>query len=159
MQINKAVAAIQGDRFHPDIYGTVVFTNARNGVLVRAEIFGLPESSCGIFGFHIHDKGDCSSPDGRGFPYSGVHYNPSNKRHPCHAGDMPPLFGCNGHAFLSFLTDRFTVSEIIGKSVIIHDSRDDFTTDPSGNSGLRIACGIISSAVGRTSSKTNFRRQ
>lgn len=56
---------------------------------------------------------------------------------------MPPLFGNDGKAFSAFLTDRFTVKEIVGKTVIIHSSTDDFTTQPSGNSGEMIACGEI----------------
>ena len=60
-----------------------------------------------------------------------------------HAGDMPPLFGTDRFAFSAFLTDRFSAEEGIGKTVIIHDSPDDFTTQPSGNSGVKIACGVI----------------
>ena len=56
---------------------------------------------------------------------------------------MPPLFGCNGAAFSVFLTDRITVNEIIGKTVIIHSDPDDFTSQPSGNAGTKIACGVI----------------
>lgn len=56
---------------------------------------------------------------------------------------MPPLFENNGYAYLSFLTNRFHIKDIIGKTVIIHDMPDDFRTDPSGNSGNKIACGII----------------
>lgn len=149
MNINQATAILQGNSKYPELRGRVSFTEGRYGVIVKAEFWGLPDTRCGIFGFHIHDKGDCSSPRGNGFPNSGVHYDPHGTRHPCHAGDMPPLFGCGGRAYLSFLTDRFTVSEIIGRSVIVHDSRDDFTTDPSGNSGNRIACGIIESSVSR----------
>ncbi len=77
------------------------------------------------------------------FPNSHTHYNPHNCPHPYHAGDMPPLFGSNGYAFLTFVTSRFTVNEIIGKTVIIHSSPDDFSTQPSGNSGEKIACGVI----------------
>ena len=68
--------------------------------------------------------------------------------HPYHAGDMPPLFAVGSRAFLAFFTDRFTASEIFGKTVIVHDGRDDFTTQPSGNAGKKIACGVIS-GVGR----------
>jgi Cu-Zn family superoxide dismutase len=83
-------------------------------------------------------------PDGSDpFPSSGTHYNPNNCPHPYHAGDMPPLFGANGYAFLTFVTSRFTVNEIIGKTIIIHSMPDDFTTNPSGNSGEKIACGVI----------------
>lgn len=56
---------------------------------------------------------------------------------------MPPLFENNGYAYLSFLTNRFQIKDIVGKTVIIHDMPDDFKTDPSGNSGTKIACGII----------------
>ena len=63
--------------------------------------------------------------------------------HPNHAGDLPPLFGNNGFALSLFLTNRFTVDEVIGRTIIIHDHPDDFTTQPSGNSGTKIACGVI----------------
>ena len=76
------------------------------------------------------------------------HYNPMGCEHPYHAGDLPPLFGSNGSALLLFLTDRFSVKEVIGKTVIIHDRPDDFTTQPSGNSGTKIACGVIRKTAG-----------
>ena len=59
---------------------------------------------------------------------------------------MPPLFINDGYAFMIFLTDRFKVDEIIGRTVIIHSMPDDFTTQPSGNSGMKIACGVVESA-------------
>ena len=72
-------------------------------------------------------------------------YNPDMCMHPYHAGDMPPLFANNGHAFMMFLTDRFTINEIIGKTIILHSEPDDFHSQPSGNSGNKIACGVIES--------------
>ena len=63
--------------------------------------------------------------------------------HPFHAGDFPPLLENNGYAYSKFLTNKFKISEIIGKVIIIHDLPDDFTTQPSGNSGTKIACGVI----------------
>ena len=68
---------------------------------------------------------------------------PNVYTHPYHAGDMPPLFGEKGEAFSVFMTKRFRVDDIIGKTVIIHSMPDDFTTQPAGNSGEKIACGII----------------
>ena len=65
--------------------------------------------------------------------------------HPYHAGDLPPLFSANGLGFSAFLTNRFVAEEIKGKTIIIHSNPDDFTTQPSGNSGIKIACGVISS--------------
>ena len=64
-------------------------------------------------------------------------------RHPYHTEDMPPLFGSQGYAFSIFLSGRFSVCEIIGRTVIIHLNPDDFHTQPSGNSGAKIACGMI----------------
>ena len=76
------------------------------------------------------------------------HYNPKDCEHPYHAGDLPSLFGNNGLAAAAFLTDRFFVDDVIGKVVIIHDHPDDFTTQPSGSSGTKIACGVIQRAAG-----------
>ena len=62
---------------------------------------------------------------------------------------MPPLFSNRGYALQAFLTDRFTVGEILGRTVIIHDGTDDFTSQPAGNAGARIACGVIRKAGSR----------
>lgn len=96
-----------------------------------------------IFGFHIHSGSRCSGNMEDPFAEALEHYNPNSCMHPYHAGDMPPLFGNNGYAYQIFLTDRFTVNEIIGKTVIIHSGPDDFITQPGGNAGKRIACGQI----------------
>lgn len=71
------------------------------------------------------------------------HYSIDNCMHPYHTGDMPPLFGNQGYAFSIFLSDRFNVYDILGRTVVIHLHPDDFHTQPSGNSGMKIACGII----------------
>ena len=63
--------------------------------------------------------------------------------HPQHAGDFPPLLGNHGKAYMKVFSDRFSVEEIIGKTVIVHSDPDDFRTQPSGNAGRKIACGII----------------
>lgn len=72
-----------------------------------------------------------------------AHYNPGGCKHPYHADDLPPLFGNNGFVLSLFLTNRFSGDEVIGRTVIIHDQPDDFTTQPSGNSGTKTACGVI----------------
>ena len=185
-----AWASVYGSEKNPSIKGTVRFYQMKKGVLVVAEVDGLPKSSSScqspIFAFHIHDGPSCQNnnivppnnenqngndiipktngntgsqnnrvqnPDRNNstehthpndpFPNSGAHYNPKECPHPFHAGDMPPLFGADGYAFLTFVTSRFTVKEIVGKTVIIHSSPDDFTTQPSGNAGEKIACGLI----------------
>ena len=142
-----ARTSIKGSAKYPDIHGNVHFYQTEMGVMVVAEIFGLPTfgdpCKSPIFGFHIHSGGSCTGNETDPFADAMTHYNPKNCPHPYHAGDMPPLFGNNGYAFLMFLTDRFTAREIIGKTVIIHDKPDDFTTQPAGNSGNKIACGVI----------------
>lgn len=142
-----AVAEVKGGDEYPSISGVVRFYRSHGGVIVYAIVGGLPrsESVCQekIFGFHIHEGTDCGGEADNPFSDSMSHYNPEKCTHPNHAGDMPPLFGNDGSAVLLFLTNRFSVSDIIGRTVIIHDSPDDFTTQPSGNSGKKIACGVI----------------
>lgn len=142
-----AVATIRGNSEYPEINGNVKFYQTAKGVITLAEIFGLPvsEEKCGndIFAFHIHSGASCAGNAGDEFADAGTHYNPTECPHPYHAGDMPPLFSAGGTAFLAFLSDRFTADEIVGKTVIIHDMPDDFTTQPSGNAGNKIACGEI----------------
>ena len=75
------------------------------------------------------------------FANAGTHYNPTNCPHPFHSGDLPSLLENNGYAYMSVLLNKFKIKDIIGKVVIIHDMPDDFTSQPSGNSGKKIACG------------------
>lgn len=144
-----AYADIAGSEKYSKIKGKVSFYEADGGALVAAEVFGLPEYSgkfsCPVFGFHIHDGNCCCGTEKDPFADSGSHYNPMKTPHPYHSGDMPPLFGNCGYAFMVFLTCRFSIREIIGRTVIIHSMADDFTTQPSGNSGEKIACGVIKS--------------
>lgn len=142
-----AVATVRGNSEYQGINGSVKFYQTARGVLTVAEIFGLPVSAekCGndIFAFHIHSGACCTGNEEDEFADAGTHYNPTECPHPYHSGDMPPLFSAGGVAFLSFLSGRFPADEIIGKTVIIHDKPDDFTTQPSGNAGKGIACGEI----------------
>lgn len=142
-----AGARIFGSILYPDINGNVWFYQTSSGVLVVADIEGLPNmsSECkdGIFAMHIHEGGSCSGNNVDPFLDTGMHYNPNNCQHPYHAGDLPPLFAVDGDAFLAVLSNRFTIGEIIGKTLVIHSSIDDFKTQPSGNSGTKIACGEI----------------
>lgn len=146
----SAVSRVFGGSDYKNIRGTVSFYQTRDGVVVVATVNGLPKGKddCErpVFGFHIHSGGSCKGNAEDEFADTMGHYNPTGCLHPNHAGDMPPLFGCNGRAFSVFLTDRFSVNEIMGKTVLIHSSADDFTTQPSGNSGKKIACGIIEKA-------------
>lgn len=134
------VAYICGGVDAPRISGRVEFYQEKNKVRIVADITGLPESGTGFFGFHIHQGESCS---GLEFAATGSHYNPTGSPHPNHSGDLPPLLGCGGKAYLSVITDRFSVSEIIGRTVVIHSDPDDFHTQPAGNAGKKIACGVI----------------
>lgn len=136
--IANAKATIKGGKKYPKINGNVYFKQTKNGVIVTAEINNLPTSNnvCEprIFGFHIHKGTSCTGDDTDEFKDALTHYNPNNCKHPNHAGDLPVLFENNGYAYMSFLTNRFKVNDVIGKVVIIHSKPDDFITDPSGNS-------------------------
>lgn len=142
-----AVAILRGSDKYPRLRGEVRFYQTRYGVIVAAEVTGLPmpTGNCQspVFGFHLHSGGSCTGTASDPFADAKGHYNPQDCPHPHHAGDMPPLFGSNGYAFSVFLTDRFSVDEVIGRVVIIHAKPDDFTTQPSGNAGEMIACGSV----------------
>ena len=135
-----AVAYIKGDGRNPQLNGSVRFLPHRDGCLVVAQISGFPEMKPNFLGFHIHEGSSCA---GTEFSESKGHYNPGGNPHPMHVGDLPPLLNAGGTAFLSVVTNRFCVAEIIGKTVVIHENPDDFTSQPAGNAGSKIACGII----------------
>jgi len=129
--------------------GSVSFTQSGNKVLVIAEVYGLKPNA--EHGFHIHDKGDCSSGDGMS---AGGHFNPTAQAHGAHhseahhAGDLPSLKAdANGRAKLVFESTSITVgagaSNIIGRGLIVHRDPDDYTTQPTGNAGPRLACAVI----------------
>ena len=143
---NSAVSYIKGSDAYPGLSGKVLFQQMPKGVLVTAQIYGLPvdEGVCKkrFFGFHIHE-GTCQGTKAESFAQADGHYNPTNAMHPQHAGDMPSLLANDGNAFLIFYTDRFHPEDVIGRAVIIHAHPDDMTTQPSGNSGAMIACGEI----------------
>jgi Cu-Zn family superoxide dismutase len=142
-----AFSEINGSVDYPQIHGTARFYQTEKGVVVALEVSGLPTTSnnCAspIFALHIHGGLSCTGSESDLFSDAGVHYNPHQCPHPYHAGDLPPLFGNDGFGFMILLTNRFAVYEIIGKTIVVHSSPDDFITQPSGNSGTKIACGEI----------------
>ncbi len=131
--------------------GVVHFQQNGNRVTVRASIEGLTP---GVHGFHIHEKGDCSAPDATS---AGGHFNPGAKQHGAptsvdhHGGDFGNLTAdANGRASLTLVVangeitlDRDVANSIIGKGVIVHADPDDYKTQPTGNAGKRVACGVI----------------
>lgn len=129
--------------------GTVTFAALEHGVRVSGEVRGLVPGS--EHGFHIHEKGDC----GNNGDASGGHFNPTGGTHGkfaaagSHAGELPSLvadaggvarFSVEDHSIS--LTDG-AANNVVGRALIVHRDRDDFTTQPSGNSGPRIACAVI----------------
>lgn len=142
-----ARAYIKGGKKYPQINGIVTFKETKKGILVTAKINGLPRSKdyCKgrFFGFHIHEGTSCSGNSTDEFSNAKSHLNTTNCPHPFHIGDLPPLIENNGNAYMNVLINKFKIKDIIGKVIIIHDSPDDFTTQPSGNSGTKIACGKI----------------
>ena len=130
------------------VSGTVDFVQRSGKVLVTARVSGL---SPGNHGFHIHEKGDCSSGDGLS---AGGHFNPLAQPHAHpgtsgrHAGDMPMLVAdTSGNATLTAELDVMTIGEgatdIVGRGLIVHKDPDDFKTQPTGNAGARVACSVI----------------
>jgi len=130
--------------------GIVTFTQRGNTVAVNAKVTGLKPNA--EHGFHVHEKGDCSSGDGMS---TGGHFNPGGKPHghggaapEHHAGDMPNLRAdASGNASASFNLTTISVgsgaADVVGKGLIVHRDPDDYKTQPTGNAGPRLACAVI----------------
>lgn len=128
--------------------GTVTFTQDGDEVRVRASLSGLKPGA--EHGFHVHEKGDCSSGDGMS---AGGHFNPAAKPHgpqrsDHHAGDMPSLKADDyGNATATFELKGVSIggaaADLVGKGLIVHRDPDDYKTQPTGNAGPRIACAVI----------------
>jgi Cu-Zn family superoxide dismutase len=149
----KAIAVL-----HPTednkITGTVTFTEVADGVQVQAEITGLTP---GEHGFHVHEFGDCSAADASS---AGAHFNPTNQPHAApdaaarHVGDMGNVEAdASGVAKLNYLDHNMSLTNdqrsIIGRSVLVHAKEDDLKSQPAGDSGARVACGVIGRAKGQ----------
>jgi Cu-Zn family superoxide dismutase len=144
----RAVAKLEAPK-GGQVWGNVSFVETGGVVVVRADVRNLRPG--GEFGFHVHEKGDCSSAD---FMSAGGHFNPEGKAHAHfgqaerHAGDLRSLRAdSEGNATYAFETPLLTVrpgpKSVIGRAVVIHANPDDYTSQPAGNSGPRIACGLI----------------
>jgi superoxide dismutase, Cu-Zn family len=135
------------------VEGELRFTQVGERMRVTGEIKGLVPST--EHGFHVHEKGDCSSPDGAS---AGGHFNPSASIHGAHgsatvhAGDLPSLKAdANGAAVVFFETRQLTVGSgpqnVVGRGLIVHRDPGDFKTQPTGNSGPRLACAVVAKAA------------
>ncbi|UCH65242.1 MAG: superoxide dismutase family protein [Ignavibacterium sp.] len=144
--VNRAICLLYPTK-GSETTGTVTFTQKQNGILITADVKGL---SPGKHGFHIHEFGDCSKLDGKS---AGGHFNPTAKNHSGpeseerHVGDLGNLFaGDDGTAHYEW-TDKLIsfsgTNSIIGRAIIVHADEDDLTSQPTGNAGVRLACGVI----------------
>jgi Cu-Zn family superoxide dismutase len=146
----KAVAVL-----HPTagnkVSGTVTLTEEADGVKIRANITGL---SPGNHGFHVHEFGDCSAADAAS---AGAHFNPTHKAHAGpdaperHVGDMGNVQAdASGKATLEYVDHQISLTNdersVIGRSVVVHAKPDDLKSQPAGDSGARVACGVIGRA-------------
>lgn len=145
----RAVANLEPTKGN-SAHGTVTFVQHGDSVRVSARLSGLKPN--GEHGFHVHEKGDCSSGDGMS---AGGHFNPAGKAHgpqsrEHHAGDMPNVKAdAYGNASATFELSNVSVegaNGIVGKGLILHRDPDDYKSQPAGNSGPRIACGVIRAA-------------
>ncbi len=135
---------IRGNENNPLLHGTAIFSpTPMGGVLIQVEVFYLPDQDLpnhsGFFGMHLHQNGDCQIP----FDQTGDHFNPKALPHPEHAGDFPPLLSGHGYAWMAFYDTRLSIEDIMGRSIVIHGHKDDFSSQPSGMSGEKIGCGVI----------------
>lgn len=155
LKVFDAIARLSGSELAPKVHGTVKFLKISDGTWVEAEVFGLPDFSeatesrpqIGPFAFHIHEFDTCGAlHTDTPFEGAGGHWNPDGEPHGNHAGDFPVLFSNGGTAKMLFFTDRFFPEDIIGRSVVIHQSPDDYMTQPAMG-GKRIACGAIYAAL------------
>lgn len=156
-RVNAVYAEVNGGPLSPAIRGIVSFQQVQGGTMVCAHIYGLPpyrpaqgnNDPIGPHGFHIHENGSCQIGDQKEpFKAAGEHWNPTNQPHGNHAGDFPVLFSNNGYAYTCFFTNKFNVANVIGKAVIIHQNPDDYRTQPAGDAGKRLACGVIQASNG-----------
>jgi Cu-Zn family superoxide dismutase len=144
----KAHAKLE-PRSGSDVKGTAEFVERGGKVTLTLTVSGLTP---GEHAFHLHEKGDCSAPDATS---AGGHWNPTTEghgkwgTHPFHRGDVANLVAdASGNAKLTFATDLWSIGgdpsrDVVGHALIIHAKPDDFTTQPTGNAGGRVACGVI----------------
>jgi len=142
-----AVAKLQ-PRAGTEITGSVSFTEVEGGVQVMVHIEG---AAPGAHGIHLHELGDCSSED---FKSTGGHFNPTGAPHGApgdaehHAGDFGNVeVGEDGVGHVELVSDMLTVAEgpntVVGRGVILHEKADDLVSQPTGDAGGRIACGVV----------------
>jgi Cu-Zn family superoxide dismutase len=150
--VTRAIAVLHATSKGGEAHGVVTFTMTQGGVRVEAEVRGLTP---GLHGFHIHEFGDCSTPDAMS---AGGHFNPTKMEHgaptggPRHVGDLGNIeANARGVAKLDLVDPTLMFAgptSILGRALIVHAKPDDMKTQPTGNAGDRVACGVIGVAKG-----------
>jgi Cu-Zn family superoxide dismutase len=151
-----ATATLQGAP-GDDVSGTVTIHQAGDSLHIVAEVRGV--DAAGRHGFHVHENGQCDHEGEKHFTSAGGHFNPTNAEHACpptdprHAGDLGNIeVGANGVARMEMTTSGLSLSgpnSIIGKAIILHANEDDCKTQPTGNAGDRLACGVVTAGGGQ----------
>ena len=149
---DKTITVTMSPKSDSNVTGTVIFNDEDGQVTMEGKLSGLTE---GVHAIHLHEKADCSSPDGKS---SGGHWNPAGQPHGAwgaesgfHKGDIGNMTAnAEGNAEISLTTDQWCIGcgddtkNIIGKAVIVHQGEDDLISQPSGAAGARVSCaGII----------------
>jgi Cu-Zn family superoxide dismutase len=144
---SKATAVVEA-RSGASLDGKATFRAKQGKVTLELSVRHAPP---GTHAVHLHEKGDCSDPEAKS---AGAHWNPAEQAHgrwggTCHLGDIGNLVvDAKGNGKLKLTTELWTIggpaaSDVLGKSVIIHATADDFVTQPHGNAGGRIGCGVV----------------
>lgn len=152
-----ATVTLQGAPEDTDFQGTITLTPEGDGLRVVAHLEGVDQN--GQHGFHVHETGECSHGEGgKHFTSAGGHFNPNNTEHACppteprHAGDLGNIEVTNGTGHLETSTNLLTLSgpnSAVGKAIILHANADDCKTQPTGNAGDRLACGVVTMGGGQ----------
>jgi len=150
----SAQAVLEPAKDTPGFSGRVTFTQAGSQVRVVADVAGV--SPPGNHGFHIHENGKCERDPGKDFASAGGHFNPAGVPHACpeaashHAGDLGNIvINADGTGHVDVTTSALSLSgasAVVGRAVILHAAPDDCTTQPTGNAGGRLACGVIAAS-------------
>ena len=147
----EAIAAIRPTTDNDTVTGEAVFTQDGTDIMLTVDIEG---ASPGLHAVHIHETGDCSDSGAS----AGGHWNPTGEDHgrwggdSFHLGDLGNIpVGSDGTGYIERTTDLWDIGtgsarDVVGKAIVVHEREDDFTSQPSGNAGGRIGCGVIERA-------------
>ena len=158
--LESATATLQGAPADSDFKGTITFTPEGNGVKVVAHLEGVDAD--GMHGFHVHETGECTHGEGaKHFTSAGGHFNPGGADHACpptdprHAGDLGNIEVKGGTGDLEETSTLLSLSgpnSVVGKAIILHAKADDCKTQPTGDAGDRLACGVVTMGDMQTAS-------